>query len=91
MRQEKKSPVWQAPGGTTTNSGARLASTIPVYTRNALPVKQVACLADLRRQYNTAILAKDWAEAERLQREYHAAERERRAELLHQAAERGRR
>jgi len=41
-------------------------------------------LADLRRRYNAAILGKRWAEAARLQRAYHAAERRRRAELLRQ-------
>ena len=91
MRTKRKSPGVGLPGQATTNSGGRLLSTTPVYTRNAPRVKQVACLADLRRQYNQAVLAKDWAAAERLQRAYHQAERERRAELLQQAVARGRR
>jgi len=42
-------------------------------------------LADLRQRYNGAVLSKRWQDAEQLQRQYHAAERRRRAELLAQA------
>ena len=42
-------------------------------------------LARLRRQYQAAILAERWDHAAELQRQYHAAERRRRAELLRQA------
>ena len=47
-------------------------------------------LADLRRRYNGAVAAECWQDAAQLQRQYHAAERRRRAELLRQAREVGR-
>ena len=83
----KKSPEWLARGGQSSNAAGRL-SAIPIIGANRSPVKRQP-LAQLRQAYNTAILAKDWAEAERLQREYHAAEQERRRELLRQARQRG--
>jgi len=88
--RQRKSPEWLARGGRQLG-GTALLSTRPLYTQTAPLVKQVTRLADLRRQYNQAVLAERWADARRLQREYHAAERERRRELLQQAAARGRR
>ena len=85
----KKSPEWLARGGQSSNAAGRL-SAIPIIGANRSPVKRQP-LAQLRRQYNQAVLAEDWAAAERLQRAYHQAERERRAELLQQAVARGRR
>jgi len=79
--------VLAALGGATKGAAGAISS------RNSIPrtteLSSPARLSDLRRQYNSAILAKDWAAAERLQRAYHAAERERRRELLHQARQRG--
>jgi len=86
MKQAKVSPVLAAPGGATIQRrGLVVSNSIPRTTELSSPAR----LSDLRRQYNSAILAKDWAAAERLQRAYHAAERERRRELLQQAAARG--
>ena len=42
-------------------------------------------LGRLRREYQAAILGERWADAAQLQRQYHDAERRRRAELLRQA------
>ena len=90
-RQRKSPPVLDTPaGGATSQRRGLVVSNIVPQTPHAVKRQSLTGnLADLRRQYNQAILAKDWAAAERLQRAYHQAERERRAELLRQAWQRG--
>jgi len=84
---KKTRPVTSRAGGATINCGQQLLST-PILHRNCPKVNRLTTtteLARLRAAYNGAILAKRWADAEQLQRQYHAAERRRRAELLRQA------
>jgi len=86
--RQEKDPVLAAPGrATSQRRGIVVSNSIP---RNRPVVKQAARLSDLRRRFNQAVLAEDWANAKRLQRQYHDAERARRRELLQQARDRGR-
>ena len=91
MRARQKSPGVGHPGQEANKRGGRSFATHNDSIEISAAQAPVLPLSDLRRQYNQAVLAKDWAAAERLQRAYHAAERERRAELLRQARQRGRR
>ena len=91
MRARQKSPGVGHPGQEANKRGGRSFATHNDSMKMPAAQAPVLPLSDLRRQYNSAILAKDWAAAERLQRAYHAAERERRRELLQQARDRGQR
>ena len=92
-RQRKSPPVLDTPaGGATSQRRGLVVSNIVPQTPHAVKRQSLTGnLADLRKAYQTAILGKRWAEAARLQRRYHQVERQRRRELLQQAAARGRR
>ena len=73
----------------TNGAGAYLSGTIIPYSRqNTTPNHRLTPrLAEIREQFESAVLAEDWPRAARLQRRFYRVERRRRRELLRRAEE----